>query len=78
VPRFAHAEGALEPRRDAPRGPGNSRGCTVYAFIKDARNHRHPLYTYIAETHPGQTTYVNILQFGGRWPALNVSGQEVK
>jgi predicted lipoprotein with Yx(FWY)xxD motif len=38
----------------------------------------HPLYTYIADTHPAQTSYVNILQFGGRWPALNASGREVK
>ena len=38
----------------------------------------HPLYTYIADTHPAQTTYVNILQFNGRWPAVNASGGEVK
>lgn len=38
----------------------------------------HPLYTYIADTSPGSTFYVNILQFGGRWPALNSAGQEVK
>jgi predicted lipoprotein with Yx(FWY)xxD motif len=38
----------------------------------------HPLYTYVADTRPGQTSYVNKLQFGGRWPALNASGQEVK
>jgi len=38
----------------------------------------HPLYTYIADTHPGQTTYVNFLQFGGRWPALDAAGHEVK
>ncbi len=38
----------------------------------------HPLYTYVADTHPAQTSYVNILQFKGRWPALNAAGQEVK
>jgi predicted lipoprotein with Yx(FWY)xxD motif len=38
----------------------------------------HPLYTYIADTRPGQTTYVNLLQFGGRWPAINAAGDEVK
>jgi predicted lipoprotein with Yx(FWY)xxD motif len=38
----------------------------------------HPLYTYVADTRPGQTTYVNILQFGGRWPAVNAAGQEIK
>ena len=103
----------------------NSRGYTIYAFTKDARNSDqcariadcltvwpavttsgrpiagrgvrssligtitlkgrkqvtyagHPLYTYVADTHPAQTTYVNILQFGGRWPALNSAGQEIK
>jgi predicted lipoprotein with Yx(FWY)xxD motif len=38
----------------------------------------HPLYTYIADQSPGQTNYVNILQFGGRWPAVNAAGHEVK
>jgi predicted lipoprotein with Yx(FWY)xxD motif len=38
----------------------------------------HPLYRYIADTAPGQTYYVNIWQFGGRWPALNAAGHEVK
>lgn len=38
----------------------------------------HPLYTYIADTHPAETTFVNIIQFGGRWPALNAAGHEVK
>lgn len=37
-----------------------------------------PLYTYIADSSPGQTSYVNIYQFGGRWPALNAAGKEVK
>jgi hypothetical protein len=38
----------------------------------------HPLYRYIADTGPGQTSYINILQFGGRWPAVNGAGHEVK
>jgi predicted lipoprotein with Yx(FWY)xxD motif len=37
-----------------------------------------PLYTYVADTGPGQTFYVNFFQFQGRWPALNAAGQEVK
>jgi predicted lipoprotein with Yx(FWY)xxD motif len=37
----------------------------------------HPLYTYSSDT-PGQTSYVNVSQFGGRWQALNAAGQEVK
>jgi predicted lipoprotein with Yx(FWY)xxD motif len=38
----------------------------------------HPLYTYIADSKPGQTTYVNFDQFGGHWPAINSAGHEVK
>jgi predicted lipoprotein with Yx(FWY)xxD motif len=38
----------------------------------------HPLYTYSADSGPGQTSYVNVSMFGGRWPALNAAGQEVK
>jgi predicted lipoprotein with Yx(FWY)xxD motif len=37
-----------------------------------------PLYTYVGDTHAGQTSYVNILQFNGRWPALNAAGGWVK
>jgi predicted lipoprotein with Yx(FWY)xxD motif len=37
-----------------------------------------PLYTYVGDSGPGQTFYVNIFQFKGRWPALNAAGQEVK
>jgi predicted lipoprotein with Yx(FWY)xxD motif len=38
----------------------------------------HPLYTYISDSGPGQTFYVNVFEFRGRWPAINASGQEVK
>jgi predicted lipoprotein with Yx(FWY)xxD motif len=38
----------------------------------------HPLYRYVGDRGPGQTLYVNIFQFKGRWPALNAAGQEVK
>jgi predicted lipoprotein with Yx(FWY)xxD motif len=38
----------------------------------------HPLYTYSGDSGPGQTFYVNVSQFGGRWPALGAAGQEVK
>jgi predicted lipoprotein with Yx(FWY)xxD motif len=38
----------------------------------------HPLYTYIGDRHPGATYYVNRFQFGGRWPALDGAGDEIK
>jgi predicted lipoprotein with Yx(FWY)xxD motif len=38
----------------------------------------HPLYTYVGDSGPAQTRYVNFSAFGGRWPALNAAGREVK
>ena len=38
----------------------------------------HPLYTYSQDTRPAETKYINLLQFGGFWPAMNAAGQEVK
>jgi predicted lipoprotein with Yx(FWY)xxD motif len=37
----------------------------------------HPLYGYIGDTSPGQTNYVGVSQFGGRWPAVNAKGKLV-
>ena len=37
----------------------------------------HPLYTYTADTGPGQTGYVGASQFGGVWQALQSSGRLV-
>lgn len=38
----------------------------------------HPLYTYVADSGPGQTFYVGVKQFGGFWYALNAAGKTVK
>ncbi len=38
----------------------------------------HPLYFYKYDTRPGEIANVNILQFGGRWPAVNAAGRLVK
>jgi predicted lipoprotein with Yx(FWY)xxD motif len=38
----------------------------------------HPLYTYIGDSAPAQTYYVNFFQYGGFWPAVNAAGKEVK
>jgi predicted lipoprotein with Yx(FWY)xxD motif len=63
-------------------GPGVKRGLIgTIPFKRGVRQVTyagHPLYTYADDFSPGQTSYVNILQFGGRWPALNAAGQEVK
>lgn len=38
----------------------------------------HPLYTYSADTGPGQTVYVGTPLFGGKWDALSATGKTVK
>jgi predicted lipoprotein with Yx(FWY)xxD motif len=38
----------------------------------------HPLYTYVADSGPGQTFYVDVSEFGGRWLAVNATGNRVK
>ncbi len=37
----------------------------------------HPLYTYIGDGGPGDTTGAGILQAGGRWYALSAAGHRV-
>jgi predicted lipoprotein with Yx(FWY)xxD motif len=37
-----------------------------------------PLYTYIGASGPGDTSYVGLSQFGGRWLALSATGHTVK
>ncbi len=37
----------------------------------------HPIYAYVGDSSKHQTSFVNIYQFGGYWPALNASGQEL-
>ena len=38
----------------------------------------HPLYTYIGDSGPGDTSYVGESQFGGKWLALSSAGHLVK
>lgn len=38
----------------------------------------HPLYLYSAASEPGQTYYVGVMQFGGKWYALNARGHAVR
>ena len=38
----------------------------------------HPLYTYLGDSAPHQTYYINFFQAGGRWPAVSPSGRLVK
>jgi predicted lipoprotein with Yx(FWY)xxD motif len=62
-------------------GPGVKRSLIGTITVKGKKQVTyagHPLYGYIADRAPGQTYYINILQFGGRWPAVNAAGHEVK
>jgi len=38
----------------------------------------HPLYTYIGDASPGQTSYVGIFASGGKWYAMSASGKTIK
>jgi predicted lipoprotein with Yx(FWY)xxD motif len=38
----------------------------------------HPLYRYIGDSGPGDTSYVGFSEFGGSWFALNAAGHAVK
>jgi Secreted repeat of unknown function len=38
----------------------------------------HPLYTYIGNSGPGDTSYVGLSQVGGMWLALTAAGHSVK
>lgn len=37
-----------------------------------------PLYTYVADSEPKQTSYVGVSEFGGYWYALSAAGKIVK
>lgn len=51
---------------------------TIKGGAKQVTYAGHPLYTYTGDSGPGQTSYVNFSAFGGRWPAVNASGGQVK
>lgn len=62
-------------------GPGVKRslvGTITVAGARQVTYAGHPLYTYIGDAGPGDTSYVGQSQFGGKWFALNAAGQIVK
>jgi predicted lipoprotein with Yx(FWY)xxD motif len=38
----------------------------------------HPLYLYVPAAERAETSYVGVLQFGGRWYGVNAAGKTVK
>jgi predicted lipoprotein with Yx(FWY)xxD motif len=62
-------------------GPGVKRSLVGTIKVDGARQVTyagHPLYTYIGDAGPGDTSYVGQSQFGGKWFALNAAGHVVK
>jgi predicted lipoprotein with Yx(FWY)xxD motif len=64
-------------------GPGVKKSLIGTISLKDGGGKQltyngWPLYTYVGDSSPHQTSNVNILQFDGRWPALNAKGKLVK
>jgi predicted lipoprotein with Yx(FWY)xxD motif len=63
-------------------GPGVKRSLigtiTVPGVGKQVTYAGHPLYTYVADSGPGATSYIGRSQFGGAWYALSASGRVVK
>jgi predicted lipoprotein with Yx(FWY)xxD motif len=62
--------------------PGIKRGLlgtiTLPSGAKQVTYAGHPLYRYIADSGPGDTSYVGFAEFGGSWFALNGAGHAVK
>ena len=63
-------------------GPGLKRRLigtiTLPSGAKQVTYAGHPLYRYIGDSGPGDTSYVGFSQFGGSWFALNGAGRAVK
>jgi predicted lipoprotein with Yx(FWY)xxD motif len=62
-------------------GPGVRRslvGTIEVAGVRQVTYAGHPLYTYIGDAGPGDTSYVGQSQFGGKWLALDAAGHVVK
>jgi predicted lipoprotein with Yx(FWY)xxD motif len=63
-------------------GPGLKRGLigtiTLASGARQVTYAGHPLYRYIGDSGPGDTSYVGFSEFGGSWFALNASGHAVK
>ena len=51
---------------------------TLKSGVKQVTYAGHPLYSYVGDGSPGQTSYVNFFQSGGYWPAVNAAGHLVK
>lgn len=63
-------------------GPGIKRSLLgtikLAGGVKQVTYAGHPLYTYSADTGPGQTSYVGAPEFGGTWYAISAAGKTVR
>lgn len=39
---------------------------------------KHPLYGYVGNVEPGETSYINQIAFGGYWRAINAKGKVIR
>jgi predicted lipoprotein with Yx(FWY)xxD motif len=63
-------------------GPGVKRSLvgaiTLSGGVRQVTYAGHPLYTYLGDSGPGDTSYVGQSQFGGKWYALSPAGRAVR
>ena len=72
----------LKARGPVTAGPGVKRGLLgtiVLAHgVRQVTYAGHPLYHYVGDSQPGETSYVGLNQAGGFWYAINGAGNRVK
>jgi predicted lipoprotein with Yx(FWY)xxD motif len=63
-------------------GPGVKQSLLHTITLKNGKHqvtyNGHPLYTYIGDSSPHSTFYINFFQAGGFWPAVSPSGKLIK
>jgi predicted lipoprotein with Yx(FWY)xxD motif len=51
---------------------------TLRSGAKQVTYAGHPLYVYVGDSRPGETSYVGEKEFGGFWYAINTAGHTVR
>jgi predicted lipoprotein with Yx(FWY)xxD motif len=64
------------------RGPGVKKSMIGTIKLANGKKQvtyaKHPLYTYVGDSQPGETSYIGVLASGGRWYALTSAGKAIK
>jgi predicted lipoprotein with Yx(FWY)xxD motif len=73
---------SLTVKGKATAGPGVKTSLlstiTLSGGVKQVTYAGHPLYTYSESIERGETSYVGVKHFGGRWDALTATGAAIK